>query len=62
MPKAFSVFLDANVWFSAACSKTGASFLITQLAQAGIIEVFANQHVLDEAERNLLLKLPKNIW
>ena len=61
MPKAYTAFLDANVWFSAACSQTGASFLIMQLATAGLITIFVNQHVLNEAERNLLLKSPKNI-
>lgn len=54
MPK--KVFLDANVWFSAAHSQGGGSFFIMRLAEAGLLEVCANQHVLDEAERNLLLK------
>lgn len=49
--------MDANVWFAAACSKTGASFLIMQLAKAGLVQAFVNQHVLDEAERTLLQKI-----
>ncbi|MDP2668780.1 MAG: putative toxin-antitoxin system toxin component, PIN family [bacterium] len=54
MPK--KVFLDANVWFSAAHSQRGGSFFIMRLARAGLLAVCANQHVLDEAERNLLFK------
>lgn len=61
MPKSFSVFLDANVWFSAARSKTGGSFLIMELAKYQLIKVLTNQHVLDEAERNLLLKSPASM-
>ncbi len=54
-------FIDANVWFSAARSKTGGSFLIFQIAQAGLISICASQYVLDEAERNLLLKSPNHL-
>lgn len=55
------VFLDANIWFSAAMSAQGGSFLICHLAEEGLIQAVANKHVLDEAERNLLLKAPKKL-
>jgi predicted nucleic acid-binding protein len=55
------VFLDANVWFSAARSRTGGSFLIMEFAQHGLVQICINQHVLDEAERNLLLKSPHSV-
>lgn len=57
----FKVFLDANVWFSAAMSSQGGSFLICRLAGEGLIQTVTNRHVLDEAERNLLLKAPKKL-
>jgi len=60
VPK-YKVFLDANIWFSAAISIQGGSFLICRLAEAGLIQVFANNHVLEEAERNLLLKSPNKL-
>lgn len=55
------VFLDANVWFSAARSSRGSSFLIMELAKHGLIRIYANKHVLDEAERNLILKSPESV-
>ena len=42
-------------------SQQGGSFLICQLAGANLIKVCANQHVLEEAERNLLLKSPQKL-
>lgn len=53
--------MDANVWFSAARSHTGSSFLLDQLARRGIVKLYANSHVLDEAQRNLLLKSPADL-
>ena len=50
------VFLDANVWFSAAHSQEGGSFFIMRLAKAKLLAIYANKYVLDEVERNLLLK------
>ena len=55
------VFLDANVWFSASHSPSGGSFLLMEFAKEGLLYVYANDHVLDEAERNLLLKSPESI-
>ena len=57
----YKAFLDANIWFSAALSSSGGSFLICRLAEEGLIQAFASNHVLEEAERNLLLKAPKQL-
>ena len=57
----YKVFLDANVWFSASISSKGGSFLICRLAEAGFIQALANYHVLEETERNLLLKAPNKL-
>lgn len=54
-------FFDANVWFTASRSQTGGSFLLMKLAQAGVVKVFVSNHVLEEAERNLLLKSPEHV-
>lgn len=61
MDKISSCFIDANVWFAAARSRTGGSFLIVQLAKQKLVKLFANEHVLEEAERNLLLKSPDHL-
>ena len=42
-------------------SSKGGSFLICRLAEAGLIQALANNHVLEEAERNLLLKAPNKL-
>lgn len=50
------VFLDANVYFSAARSKSGASAAVLELAKSKQLRVFATSTVLQEAERNIRLK------
>ena len=52
------VFLDANVFFAASYSKTGASRALFQAAIESKITIVANQYVLAEAERNLAQKAP----
>ena len=49
-------FIDANVWFAAAYSPKGGSGELLERAAREEIFACANQHVLDEALRNLLLK------
>ena len=51
-----SVFIDANVYFAAFYSDTGASALILDYASHGKITVFASKLVLREADRNLRKK------
>lgn len=48
-----NVFLDANVFFSAARSPEGGSAFVLALAKSGRIMASANEYVLWEAERNL---------
>lgn len=50
------VFLDANIYFSAARSPLGGSGFILELAKKGKLRLFVTTHVLKEAERNLRLK------
>ena len=54
------IFLDANVYFSASRSKSGASAAILELAKSKQLCVFATSTVLREAERNIRLKEPQN--
>lgn len=52
------VFLDANVYFSAARSKSGGSAAILELVKSKQLHVTATSIVLREAERNVRLKEP----
>ena len=54
------VFLDANVYFSAARSKSGGSAAVLELAKSTQLRVFATSIILREAERNIRLKEPQN--
>lgn len=53
------IFVDANVLIAGADSRTGASNAVLKLAEAGLIQLVVNRQVLDEAERNIRLKLPR---
>jgi len=50
------LFLDANVWFAAAVSATGASAMLLALCQEGQCEATATRLILQEAEQNLRAK------
>ena len=50
------LFLDANVIFSAAHREEGRSQALVALARAGLCELLASAHALEEARRNLELK------
>jgi len=50
--------MDADVLFAGAASVTGASHVILQLGELGIIEVGVPEQARIEAERNLTSKLP----
>ena len=52
------ICLDADALFAGAASVTGASHLILQLGELGIIEVGVPEQARTEAERNLAAKLP----
>jgi predicted nucleic acid-binding protein len=52
------LFVDANVFFTAALSATGASREIIRLGTLGTIILIVSELVLEEAERNLAAKRP----
>lgn len=52
------VCLDADVLFAGAASVTGASHVVLQLGELGIIGLLLPAQALDEVERNLHRKLP----
>lgn len=52
------VFVDSDVLFAGAASTTGASHLVLQLAELGLIDAFISEQVRDEVTRNLAKKLP----
>jgi predicted nucleic acid-binding protein len=52
------ICLDADALFAGAASVSGASHLILQLGELGIIEVGVPEQARTEAERNLTAKLP----
>jgi predicted nucleic acid-binding protein len=52
------ICLDADALFAGAASASGASHVILQLGELGIIEVGLPDQARAEAERNLVAKLP----
>lgn len=52
------VCVDADVLFAGSASTSGASHVVLQLGELGIIEVRVAEQARIEAERNLLDKLP----
>ncbi len=55
------VFVDADVLFAGAASPTehGASLVVLRMAEITLVEAFASEQVIAEAERNLANKLPQ---
>jgi len=51
-----TLFLDANIWFTAARSPQGESGYIVQLAKQGEIKLVISGQVLSEIERNVRIK------
>lgn len=51
------LFLDANIFFAAAASKTGGSYFIFQLAERKKIHLVSSSYALREAKRNIGQKL-----
>ena len=54
------VFVDADVLFAGAASSSehGASLTVLRLAEIALLETYASEQVIVEAERNLAAKLP----
>jgi predicted nucleic acid-binding protein len=53
-----SIFIDAGVLITGAASTTGASHLLLQLGELGLIDVVTSKQVQTECERNLVAALP----
>ena len=53
------VFLDASVIFAAAYSETGAARELFRQATRDQVRLVVNQDVMDEAQRNLVKKVPQ---
>lgn len=60
-PRRPRVFVDADVLFAGAASPTehGASLVVLRMAEITLVEAFASEQVVAEAERNLENKLPQ---
>ncbi|HEX9737940.1 MAG TPA: PIN domain-containing protein [Candidatus Limnocylindria bacterium] len=52
------VFVDADALFAGSASSTGASHMVLQLSELGIIRAFTSRQAQEEVERNLTAKLP----
>lgn len=54
------VLVDADVLFagSAAPTEFGASYVVLRMAEITLVEAYTCQQVIDEAERNLVAKMP----
>lgn len=57
------LFIDADTLFAgcAAPSEHGASLVILRMAEITLLDAYASAQVIEEVERNLLLKLPSAI-
>lgn len=54
-----TLFLDANILFAATLSETGASRVLFLLAQKKKIKIVSSHYALEEAKRNIELKIGK---
>lgn len=55
-----SIFLDANVLFSAALSRRGRASALVSLAEKEGCELLTSPHAVEEARRNVRLKYPES--
>lgn len=53
------VFFDSDVIIAGSFSKTGASHILLQLAEVGIIQGYISEQVVQECTRNIRKKLPE---
>lgn len=52
------VFFDSDTIIAGSASRRGASFILLQLSELGLIQGFTSQKVVDECRKNLQMKLP----
>ena len=55
-----AVFFDSDVMIAGSASTTGASHILLQLSEVGIIRGIISHQVLEECRRNLKIKLPES--
>lgn len=53
------IFFDANVLIAGSFSQTGASFLLLQLCELGLLEGLTCTQAIDECRKNIRIKLPQ---
>jgi predicted nucleic acid-binding protein len=60
LPKqsATQVFFDSDTVIAGSASTQGASIILMQLSELGLIQGFTSQKVIDECRKNLQIKLP----
>lgn len=51
------LFLDANIFFAAACSANGGSRMLFHCAEQGIVTLLTSEYALQEAKRNIERKM-----
>lgn len=56
-----NIMFDADVIISGSFSQNGASFILLQLSELGLLNGYITRQVQTECERNLNLKLPSGI-
>jgi len=54
-----TIFFDANVLIAGSFSQTGASFLLLQLCELGLLKGTTCKQVIDECQKNIQDKLPQ---
>jgi len=60
MNKTIKLFFDSDALIAGSASKSGASFILLQLCELGLIEGAISNQVYKECSRNLSLKLPES--
>jgi len=54
-----NVFFDSDVIIAGSFSKTGASHILLQLAEVGVIQGYISEQIIQECTRNIRKKLPE---
>src|SRR3989338_6410439 len=54
------LFLDANIFFAAACSSNGGSRMLFQCAERGLVTLLTSEYALQEAKRNIEQKMSES--
>ncbi|NOY59501.1 MAG: PIN domain-containing protein [Calditrichaeota bacterium] len=60
MNKTIKLFFDSDALIAGSVSQSGASFILLQLCELGLIDGAISNQVYKECSRNLILKLPES--